>query len=330
MVLPRKMARRHRPQLVKNSNSVAMAIAASILIFCLSLPTTALVFGSHRNRNSCRQYQRQRHVQEPPRGNSHGPTLKTITSSSTSTTSSTTATTSTLSKLNSMNNYLDFDNTGESGIYDGNNHQQQQRLPIVAGNWKLNPSTVQEATTLLKLLAANFLHHRSSFDGAAPEVVVFPPTPYLERAVTLLEGTGIQVGAQTVGTEPKGAFTGEVSPSMVRSLGCSYVLVGHSERRTLYGETDELINAKIKLALQEDADYPAQEKAHQPPGPSDRGFVQTLLLTLLRLEFLSWTGSQTMKFMVTTTSRAGGSALVNHRVIIIGLFGEKSLRPLLL
>jgi len=155
-----------------------------------------------------------------------------------------------------MNNYLDFDNTGASGIYDGNNQQQQQqqqRLPIVAGNWKLNPSTVQEATTLLKILAANFLHHRSSFDGAAPEVVVFPPTPYLERAVTLLEGTGIQVGAQTVGSEPKGAFTGEVSPSMVRSLGCSYVLVGHSERRTLYGETDELINAKIKLALQEDA-----------------------------------------------------------------------------
>jgi triosephosphate isomerase len=161
-------------------------------------------------------------------------------------------------------NYLDFDNTQ----YDNAREQTQlpaaigrvenrglsnDRVPVIAGNWKLNPSTVEEASTLLKLLSSNFLHHRSGEDNgdAAPEVIVFPPFPYLERAISLLEGTGIKVGAQNVGVETKGAFTGEVSPSMVRSLGCDYVMVGHSERRTLFGESDDTINAKIKLSLQE-------------------------------------------------------------------------------
>jgi len=135
------------------------------------------------------------------------------------------------------------------------------RVPIVAGNWKLNPSTVQEATTLLKLLASNFNHHRdNSYTNSGgmqqqqqqlPEVIVFPPYPFLERAVSILEGTGIKVGAQNVGTETKGAFTGEVSPSMIRSVGCDYIMVGHSERRTLFDESDTVLNTKMKLALKE-------------------------------------------------------------------------------
>mmetsp|Transcript_23160 Transcript_23160/g.54761 ORF Transcript_23160/g.54761 Transcript_23160/m.54761 type:complete len:374 (-) Transcript_23160:124-1245(-) len=127
------------------------------------------------------------------------------------------------------------------------------RVPIIAGNWKLNPPTVQDASTLLSLLASNFDHHRNrkGNEGPTPEVIVFPPFPYLERSINLLEGTGIKVGAQNIGIETKGAFTGEVSPSMVRSLGCDYVMVGHSERRTLFGESDDTINAKIRLSLQE-------------------------------------------------------------------------------
>jgi len=158
-------------------------------------------------------------------------------------------------ELDSMNNYLDFDTSGASGMTTTTTHSGK-RVPIVAGNWKLNPSTVQEASALLKLLASNFVHHRSESASATtttPEVIVFPPAPYLERAIVLLEGTGIKVGCQNVGTESKGAFTGEVSPSMIRSLGCDYVMVGHSERRTLYGETDETVNTKIKLSLEEDA-----------------------------------------------------------------------------
>ncbi len=150
------------------------------------------------------------------------------------------------------NNYLDFnhlqnDNAGGQTTLPT---PGASRVPVIAGNWKLNPSTVQEASTLLNLLGSNFINHRG-FGAATPEVVVFPPFPYLERAVTLLDGTGIKVGAQNVGIETKGAFTGEVSPSMVRSLGCDYVMVGHSERRTLFGESDDIINAKIKLSLLE-------------------------------------------------------------------------------
>eukprot|EP00804_Cyclotella_cryptica_P011970 CCRYP_004456-RB/>CCRYP_004456-RB protein AED:0.42 eAED:0.50 QI:0/-1/0/1/-1/1/1/0/346 len=126
------------------------------------------------------------------------------------------------------------------------------RRPIVAGNWKLNPSSKAEAITLLKLLASNFLNNRNtiqSFD--TPEIVIFPPLPYLADAVRILEGTGIQVGAQDVGSNEKGAFTGEVAPSMLVSAGCSYVLLGHSERRTLFGETDEDINAKLLKSLEQ-------------------------------------------------------------------------------
>jgi len=158
--------------------------------------------------------------------------------------------------LNSFgNNYLDFNHiqNGNAGGQTPLSTPGASRVPVIAGNWKLNPSTVQEASTLLNLLGSNFVNHRdgTGIGAATPEVVVFPPFPYLERAVTLLEGTGIKVGAQNVGIEQKGAFTGEVSPSMVRSLGCDYVMVGHSERRTLFGESDDTINAKIKLSLQE-------------------------------------------------------------------------------
>ena len=161
--------------------------------------------------------------------------------------------------LNSFpNSYLDFnyiqdDNTGEQTQLFTPGGSSNSRVPVIAGNWKLNPSTVQEASTLLNLLGSNFLHHRNAegLGAAIPEVIVFPPFPYLERAITLLEGTGIKVGAQNVGIETKGAFTGEVSPSMVHSLGCDYVMVGHSERRTIFGESDDTINAKIKLSFQE-------------------------------------------------------------------------------
>ncbi len=124
----------------------------------------------------------------------------------------------------------------------------QRRRPIIAGNWKLNPTTIQEAKTMFKLLSSNFIHHDRSDDV---EVVIFPPFPFLSTAIEELEGTGIKIGAQNVGTETKGAFTGEVAPSMLASLGCSYIMLGHSERRTLFDESDTVINEKVKLCLEE-------------------------------------------------------------------------------
>ena len=143
-------------------------------------------------------------------------------------------------------------------------HQQpSHRRPLVAGNWKLNPTTFNEATTLLQLLHANFAHHRTSTTttsessgsgddtGGDVEVVVFPSYPFLHLAIQLLEGSGIKVGVQNIGVYTSGAYTGEVSVSQVRSMGIDYVLLGHSERRDLFDETDSDINQKLHLCLKE-------------------------------------------------------------------------------
>jgi len=144
----------------------------------------------------------------------------------------------------------------EGGGSSATTRPQLRRRPIVAGNWKLNPATKGEAITLLKLLAANFVNHRDDAISAlsgAPEAVIFPPLPYVADAVCILEGSGIQVGAQNVGCNEKGAFTGEIAPSMLVSSGCSYVLLGHSERRTIFGETDAHVNACLRKCLEQPA-----------------------------------------------------------------------------
>ena len=131
------------------------------------------------------------------------------------------------------------------------------RRPIVAGNWKLNPETADEAVNLFNLLPANFVNHRTNASSEntdatePPEVLVFPPFPYLKDALDLLEGSGIKVGAQNVGLFTSGAYTGEVSARMVHSMGVEYVIFGHSERRCLFEETDQDINAKLHLSLKQ-------------------------------------------------------------------------------
>ena len=142
----------------------------------------------------------------------------------------------------------------ESVWYDDSLSGGARRRSVMAGNWKLNPATLGEATNLLKLLASNFENHRSAVDGSIddiPEVVVFPPFPFLAAAIQELEGTGIKVGAQNIGLQTAGAYTGEVSSTMVRSMGCDYVMLGHSERRSLFDESDTDINKKVKLCLKE-------------------------------------------------------------------------------
>lgn len=115
------------------------------------------------------------------------------------------------------------------------------RRPFVAGNWKLNGSRSDNDRLLDGLLS------RLSGDGEA-EVVVCPPFVYLADAVHALRDSNIGVGAQDVCAEASGAFTGEVSAAMLRDVGCSHVIVGHSERRALYGETDVLVARKFAAA----------------------------------------------------------------------------------
>jgi triosephosphate isomerase len=115
------------------------------------------------------------------------------------------------------------------------------RIPLVAGNWKMY-KTVAEARHLVSELVPGL----QSISGV--EKVVCPPYTSLLAVAALLEGTDIGLGAQNMYWEEAGAFTGEVSPTMVAEF-CQYVILGHSERRAYFGETDQTVNRKIQAAL---------------------------------------------------------------------------------
>lgn len=126
------------------------------------------------------------------------------------------------------------------------------RQPIIAGNWKLNPSTIGEATGLA-LGFTSLLDEGtcSAFDESdCTEVVCFPPFPFISDTAPILEEAGASVGAQSVFFQDSGAFTGAVSASMVKSLGCNYVLCGHSERRTVFLDNDDKINRKVMKVIE--------------------------------------------------------------------------------
>ncbi len=116
------------------------------------------------------------------------------------------------------------------------------RKPIIAGNWKMN-KTVAEAKSLAEGIKID-LSECTSVD-----VVLCPPFTALKTVSDSISGTQIKLGAQNMNPELSGAFTGEVSPEMLRDVYCHYVILGHSERRALYGETDAIVNAKAKSAL---------------------------------------------------------------------------------
>lgn len=114
------------------------------------------------------------------------------------------------------------------------------RKKFVAGNWKMHGNLQANADLLGGVLAG--------LSGVAAEVAVCVPFPYLAQCAGLVRGTSVALGAQTVSEFDKGAYTGEVSGSMLFELGCRVVIVGHSERRTLYGETDAVVAAKFVAA----------------------------------------------------------------------------------
>src|SRR5262245_34947536 len=118
------------------------------------------------------------------------------------------------------------------------------RRKLIAGNWKMYKG-LEEARQLASAIA------RELPPGPDPEVVLFPPFPCLAAVVEAVAGAAhpISVGAQNLHPEPEGAFTGEVSARMIRSTGARYVIAGHSERRHLFGESDELVGKKVRAAL---------------------------------------------------------------------------------
>jgi triosephosphate isomerase len=118
------------------------------------------------------------------------------------------------------------------------------RKPFVAGNWKMNTDS-ETCVSLAKSIASG----SREVAGEGVKVAVCPPFVYLQAVARVLSASSIAVGAQDLYTESKGAFTGEISASMIKDIGCSYVLCGHSERRHVIGESDELINKKVTAAI---------------------------------------------------------------------------------
>jgi triosephosphate isomerase len=123
---------------------------------------------------------------------------------------------------------------------------QTARQPLMAGNWKMNLNHL-EAIALVQKLA--FSLRKDDFD--AVEVAVVPPFTSIRSVQTLVDGDklAIRYGAQDLSPHDAGAYTGDISGVMLAKLGCAYVVVGHSERRQYHGETDELVNAKVKAAF---------------------------------------------------------------------------------
>lgn len=115
------------------------------------------------------------------------------------------------------------------------------RKIIIAGNWKMNGSQVDNS-----ILVNGISLELSSINA---EVVIFPPSIYLNQVASLVANKGIKVGAQNLNLNQKGAFTGEISGEMIKDCGGNFVIIGHSERRSLYGETNEIVADKIKIAL---------------------------------------------------------------------------------
>ncbi len=123
------------------------------------------------------------------------------------------------------------------------------RVPLMAGNWKMNLNH-QEAVVLVQKLAWTLSDKKHDYRRV--EVVVLPPFTDLRGVQTLVDGDRLEIryGAQDVSTHDNGAYTGEISAAMLAKLGCAYVVVGHSERRQYHAETDEVVNAKARMAIE--------------------------------------------------------------------------------
>ncbi|GAX59647.1 triosephosphate isomerase [Candidatus Scalindua japonica] len=113
---------------------------------------------------------------------------------------------------------------------------------FIAGNWKMN-LTLNKARDLAKSICEGLA------DSNTVDVGIFPPFVYLKDICDILQSSNVFVGAQNMSMEKSGAFTGEISGEMLRDIGCTHVIIGHSERRTIFKETDHIINSKIKSAL---------------------------------------------------------------------------------
>lgn len=120
------------------------------------------------------------------------------------------------------------------------------RIPLIAGNWKMN-NTVSNSSVLAEELIKFMKDYKKE-----REVLICCPSTSLYALSKITHNSNVKLGAQNMHYEEKGAFTGEISPLMIKDIGVEYIIIGHSERRQLFGESDELINKKITSAIKHD------------------------------------------------------------------------------
>ena len=119
------------------------------------------------------------------------------------------------------------------------------RTPLIAGNWKMYKTSSEATETAAQLV-------KGVADADAVDIMIAPPYTALEPVAAVIKDSRISLGAQDLFWEPEGAYTGQISAEMLVAAGCRYVIIGHSERRQYFGETDETVNKKIKAALRVD------------------------------------------------------------------------------
>jgi triosephosphate isomerase len=117
-----------------------------------------------------------------------------------------------------------------------------ERRPLIAGNWKMYKTSAEAVAFVQRFRPL-------VSDASDRDIMIAPPFPALEAAAAALKGSAVGLGAQDLFWETEGAFTGQVSPRMLSAAGCRYVIIGHSERRQFFGETDDTVNRKIRAAV---------------------------------------------------------------------------------
>ena len=203
---------------------------------------------------------------------------------------------------------------------------KELRKAVIAGNWKMNKNP-EETKALLAEVAP-------LVKDAACEVVACVPFIDLPAAVEAAKGTNIKIGAQNCHWEESGAFTGEIAANMLTSIGVSYVIIGHSERRTYFGETDQTVNQRIRAAL--DAGRSVILCVGETLGQREQGITEELVALQTKIALLGVTKDELTRVIIayepiwaigtgrTATSAQAGEVCRAIRSVIAALYDKQT------
>lgn len=203
---------------------------------------------------------------------------------------------------------------------------KELRKAVIAGNWKMNKNP-EETKALLSEVAP-------LVKDAACEVVACVPFIDLPAAVEAAKGTNIKIGAQNCHWEESGAFTGEIAANMLTSIGVSYVIIGHSERRTYFGETDQTVNQRIRAAL--DAGLSVILCVGETLGQREQGITEELVALQTKIALLGVTKEELARIIIayepiwaigtgrTATSAQAGEVCRAIRSVIAALYDKQT------